>query len=429
MTGGAAAVAVAGAGGGGGMGGGLGRRDGRRRRGHGWAGGMAGGAAGGLVIINRVSVPGPRQVLLHVKIAELNRTAIRNLGISWLDTKGQIDHRLADRRRSGRVDGTSAVTHGLSYDPRGLLSPLESTSTSRGTLGQPAGRSSASSTPGSSRCSSTPCATTPGQDPGRAEPDGARRPAGPVPRRRPVPVPGPAELVDPRRDGGRHVQFRRFGTILNFLPQILPNDVIRLDVEPVFSQLNFTPGHARSTAAGSRRSLERSARTVVELREGQTLAIAGLLQLTTNATTVRIPGLGDLPIVGPWFSNNTIETVETETIILVTPELVAPLEKNEVTEAPGDRVYPAQRRGVLLPRPDRGQARPRVPGDQGRAGPAEPHEALPQREAMGGRPARIRRLSVPGPPGCRDPGRGPRGRSSATGPSVTGLTRGDGVAL
>jgi pilus assembly protein CpaC len=49
--------------------------------------------------------------------------------------------------------------------------------------------------------------------------------------------------------------------------------------------------------------------------------------------------LGDLPLVGPWFSHNRIDTVETETIILVTPELVSPLEKNEVTEAPGDRVY------------------------------------------------------------------------------------------
>ncbi len=84
---------------------------------------------------------------------------------------------------------------------------------------------------------------------------------------------------------------------------------------------------------------ERSARTVVELREGQTLAIAGLIQLATDATTVRIPGLGDLPLVGPWFSSNDIQTVEEETIILVTPELVAPLDKHEVTEAPGDRVY------------------------------------------------------------------------------------------
>jgi pilus assembly protein CpaC len=134
------------------------------------------------------------------------------------------------------------------------------------------------------------------------------------------------------------VQFQRFGTILTFLPQILPNDVIRLDVEPVISQLNFAQGTTVGT--GQVPSItERSARTVVELREGQTLAIAGLLQALTNASTIRIPGLGDLPLVGSWFSSNSTEIVETETIVLVTPELVAPLDKKDVTEAPGDRVY------------------------------------------------------------------------------------------
>jgi pilus assembly protein CpaC len=134
------------------------------------------------------------------------------------------------------------------------------------------------------------------------------------------------------------VQFQRFGTILTFLPQILPNDVIRLDVEPVISELNFAQGTTVGTGVVPSIT-ERSARTVVELREGQTLAIAGLLQNTTNASTTRVPGLGDLPIVGTWFSANNVATVETETIVLVTPELVSPLDKNDVTEAPGDRVY------------------------------------------------------------------------------------------
>ena len=134
------------------------------------------------------------------------------------------------------------------------------------------------------------------------------------------------------------VQFQRFGTILTFLPQILANDVIRLDVEPVISELNFA--QATSVNGGTVPSItERSARTVVELREGQTLAIAGLLQLTTNNTTVRIPGLGDLPLVGPWFSANEVNAVETETIILVTPQLVSALDKKDVTEAPGDRIF------------------------------------------------------------------------------------------
>ena len=135
------------------------------------------------------------------------------------------------------------------------------------------------------------------------------------------------------------IQFARFGTILNFIPQILANDVIRLDVEPVVSNLDPANGitlPGNITVPGIDK---RSTRTVVELREGQTLAIAGLIQLQTTANSNRIPGLGDLPIVGPWFSNNSITTVETETVILVTPELVAPLDKNEVTEAPGDRVY------------------------------------------------------------------------------------------
>jgi pilus assembly protein CpaC len=134
------------------------------------------------------------------------------------------------------------------------------------------------------------------------------------------------------------VQFQRFGTILTFLPEILPNDVVRLDVEPVISNLNFAQG--TTVNGGVVPSItERSARTVVELREGQTLAIAGLLQLTTNATTTRIPFLGDAPVVGQLFSASSIETIETETIVLVTPELVSPLEKKDVTEAPGDRVF------------------------------------------------------------------------------------------
>jgi pilus assembly protein CpaC len=133
------------------------------------------------------------------------------------------------------------------------------------------------------------------------------------------------------------VQFANFGAILSFLPQILANDVIRLDVEPVFSQLNF--GEGTTINGGVVPAIDqRSVRTQVELREGQTLAIAGLLQLTTNAASVRIPGLGDLPIVGPWFSSNQINTVETELVVLVTPEIVSPMEQNEVPPSPGDRV-------------------------------------------------------------------------------------------
>ena len=134
------------------------------------------------------------------------------------------------------------------------------------------------------------------------------------------------------------ISWANYGAILNFLPHILANDVIRLDVAPTFSQLDYSAG----TSLGGvpvPGITSRCAGTVVELREGQTLAIAGLLQLTTSNSTTRIPGLGDLPIVGGLFSQNQVQTVETELVVMVTPELVAPMEANEVPPSPGDRVF------------------------------------------------------------------------------------------
>ena len=138
---------------------------------------------------------------------------------------------------------------------------------------------------------------------------------------------------------------------------------------------------------------ERSARTVVELREGQTLAIAGLLQLLSNNVTTRVPGLGELPIVGPWFSNNSLQTIETETIILVTPELVAPLDKNEVTEAPGDRVYqPNDAEFYLLGRIE-GKLGREFRATKAEQDPLNLMKHFPERAAVGCRPARLCGLS------------------------------------
>ena len=331
---------VSGGMGGGGMGGGGMGGGGMGGGGMGGGGGATGGMGGGgvLTIVNRVVIPGPRQVLLHVKIAVLNRTAIRQLGISWLDTKGKsiIGSTIGG---IGQVSGTGTGSHTLSASgPTGFLSPVSSTFTGTGTASSggtlfgvfDAGHFSlfinALRSNALAKILAEPNLTALDGQPARFLSGGYF----PFPVPQSSSIPGGTAVVT--------IQFRRFGTILNFIPQILPNDVIRLDVEPVISQLNFAEG---TTVNNGRVPAidERSARTVVELREGQTLAIAGLIQLLTTASTVRIPGLGDLPLVGPWFSTNDVETREEETIILVTPELVAPLDKHEVTEAPGDRVY------------------------------------------------------------------------------------------
>ena len=79
----------------------------------------------------------------------------------------------------------------------------------------------------------------------------------------------------------------------------------------------------------------RNASTTVELREGQTLAVAGLLSVTLEGGTARIPGLGDLPILGPFFSNTSSKRTEKELIVLVTPYLVDGLKCDQVPPAPG----------------------------------------------------------------------------------------------
>jgi pilus assembly protein CpaC len=277
-------------------------------------------------------------VLLHVKIAELNRQALRQIGVSWLDTKGKSIIGSA-AGEVGDVAATGTASHSMSASNRiGLLSPVTSTFNATGNAssgGQlfgvfDAGHFSlfinALRTNSLAKVLAEPNLVTLDGQPARFLVGGQF----PFPVPQSSSIPGGTAVVT--------IQFQKFGTILNFIPQILANDVVRLDVEPVVSQLDFANG---TTVNGGQvpAIIERSARTVVELREGQTLAIAGLLQIRSTGVSQRIPGLGDLPIVGPWFSNVQLTSVETETMILVTPELVSPLEKHEVMEAPGDRVY------------------------------------------------------------------------------------------
>ena len=316
-------------------------------------GGGASSSAQGVTIINRVNVPGPRQVLLKVKIAELNRTAIREMGISWLNTRNNaiLGSTIGD---AATIQGDAEASITRPVDPGKLLRPrsihagrsraagviqpvvLEFNSAAQAdqrrntqlfgifNAGQFSLFLNALRTNQLAKILAEPTLMTLDGQPARFIAGGQF----------PYPVP---QAATPGGGAVVTVQFKDFGAILSFLPNILANDVIRLDVEPIFSQLNFGLG-TTINGGPAPAIIQRSARTVVELREGQTLAIAGLLQTSTNARTVRVPGLGDLPIVGPWFSSNRIETVETELVVLVTPELVAPMEAKEVPPPPGDRV-------------------------------------------------------------------------------------------
>ncbi len=132
------------------------------------------------------------------------------------------------------------------------------------------------------------------------------------------------------------VQFKEFGVRLGFTPFILDGDVIRLTVDPEVSSIDNTI--ATTLVAGGSPVpgiATRKAHTTVELKDGQTLMIAGLMQLTLEGQTNRIPGLGDLPIIGPFFGNTSSKRTEKELVVMVTPYLVEPMNCDQVPPYPG----------------------------------------------------------------------------------------------
>jgi pilus assembly protein CpaC len=128
------------------------------------------------------------------------------------------------------------------------------------------------------------------------------------------------------------VVFKEFGIRLNFTPTIA-GDAIRLKVRPEVSTLDFNNGITlqgfRIPALSTRR-----AETDVELRDGQSFAIAGLLDNLSQEDRVAVPLLGSLPIIGNLFKSKGTRSEQTELMVLITPRLVRPLDPDEIPPLP-----------------------------------------------------------------------------------------------
>jgi pilus assembly protein CpaC len=123
--------------------------------------------------------------------------------------------------------------------------------------------------------------------------------------------------------GSVTVEFRQFGVKLNVTPIVQDNGEIRMKVAPEVSQLD--PAHSVTISGFNLPALTISkASTTVELRDGQSFAIAGLFQRGYNTAVDQIPGLGNLPVLGALFKSTNWQKSETELVIIVTPHLVSP---------------------------------------------------------------------------------------------------------
>jgi pilus assembly protein CpaC len=187
------------------------------------------------------------------------------------------------------------------------------------------------------------------------------------------------------------VEFREFGVRLSFTPTVLSQDVIRLRVAPEVSEPDYTNAVTISGFVVPGLT-SRKVETVVELGEGQTFAIGGLLSERTRAVVSKVPALGDLPVLGALFSSTEYQSNESELVVLVTPELVAPLNPDQVHYVPGTDYIPPNDWELFLLGQIEGEGDPnKTPGD------GTPQAA---NESVDGRPAAAMRLRGPmGPAG------------------------------
>jgi hypothetical protein len=117
------------------------------------------------------------------------------------------------------------------------------------------------------------------------------------------------------------IMFKEFGVRLTFTPTVLANDLINLKVKPEVSSLDFSNAITlegfRVPALSTRRT-----ETEVELQNGQTFAIAGLMNNTMNNTLQKVPGIGDIPILGYLFRSRAYQKNQTELVVMITPTIV-----------------------------------------------------------------------------------------------------------
>lgn len=262
-------------------------------------------------IINLLQVPGVQQVMLQVKIAELDRTALREIGADMFyggsggSFGTQISHAVATLSGLKEVSGSTAfaIFPNAQFDI--MLQALRRNSIV-----------SIMAEPNLVAMNGQEASFLAGGE---------------------FPVPIPQASGGGGISNSITIEFKEFGTKLGFVPTILDDQTIRLKVEPEVSTIDDAIG-VKISGFDVPGLQSRRLSTVVELREGETLALAGLLQTELSAATNRIPLVGDLPYVGNLFGNTSHERQERELLVLVTPHLVSPMRCDQVAPMPGQEI-------------------------------------------------------------------------------------------
>lgn len=284
--------------------------------------------AGDEEIINSINITSSQQVQLNVRFVEINREVGKELGTrisaAYASSSGSIEFNSTPRASSNTPAGSligSLIDNGFSIDV--AIDALEDRGMAR-RLAEPnliarSGEQSSFLAGGEF----------------------------------PIPV--------SEEDGRVTVTFKKFGVGLNFTPTVLSGGLIALDIEPEVSSIDSTASYRVGDIAIPGFSVRR-ARTSIDLKSGQSFMIAGLLQSENNLITQRVPGLGQIPVLGALFSSKAYQRRETDLVIIVTPHLVKPIDPLKKVASPADRTSrPTETEfflGNIDERPANGNTRP-----------------------------------------------------------------------
>lgn len=268
-------------------------------------------------LINRLRVGSPTQVSLHVRVAEVSRETARLFGVNWdaLFSPGDFVFGLATGRPIGpggtlanrllSAGGTAGTLFGSFESGQVNVSTLIDALENEGLV-------TVLAEPNLTALSGETASFLAGGE---------------------FPIPVGAD------ENEIQIEFKQFGVSLAFTPTVLSPDRISLRVRPEVSEIS-EKGAIRLRDLVIPALATRRAETTIELASGQSFAIGGLISNDTRSSVQKLPGLGDLPVLGTLFRSTSFQRNQTELVIIVTPYLVQPTAPDRL-RTPLDRLRPA----------------------------------------------------------------------------------------
>jgi pilus assembly protein CpaC len=291
-------------------------------------------------VINTVQVSSPQQVMLEVRFVEAKRSIGRDLGVQWNVFNSRMTANIGSRKPADGSVSALPITAPSSSTNIPVGEVAAGVLSNGSPFGFMLGRMIAGGTTidvlinaleqrGVARTLAEPNLVALSGDTANFLAGGEY----------PFPVPGSL--------GTYSIQWKRYGVMLAFTPTVLAGGLINLKIEPEVSQLDTShPVTILGTSVPP--LLTRRASTTIELRDGQSFMLAGLLLNVGQTAQDQVPWVGDVPVLGALFRSASYQKQETDLAIIVTPRLVRPARPGDVIKTPLDDRLPGNDKDLFL---------------------------------------------------------------------------------